>query len=258
MQVHVLASGSTGNAILFEFGDTRILVDAGISTRRIEHGLAEVGVKLGEVNAVLVTHEHTDHIKGLEVMARRHRLPIYARPAAWEAIEFSGQLPADCINELSDILNIGAVRIEPFSISHDAADPVGFCFYYKNRKCVLATDLGIVTETVEEALSLADLAVFESNHDIKMLDTGPYPHFLKKRIRSNIGHLSNLDAARVLARINKKPGMRVFLAHLSQQNNHPEIAEKTVASFLESCGYAVGSDIHLHMTYHNRRTSLLK
>lgn len=256
MQIYVLASGSTGNATLFHFGKTKILVDAGISTRRIERGLAGIGIRVGELDGVLITHEHTDHIKGLDVLIRKYQLPVYAREKTWEGIACRDKLPAECRIEMKNSFNLGAVKIEPFSISHDAIDPVGFCFYHRQGKYVMATDLGMVTEVVERALEMSDLVVLESNHDLKMLNEGPYPFFLKERIRSQKGHLSNHDAGQLLTRISRKNKMQVFLAHLSQQNNYPALAEKTVREILLKNNCDVGRELILHRTYPDRIASL--
>lgn len=258
MQLHILASGSTGNAAFIELGGKKLLIDAGISARRIEHGLDGAGIQVSDLDGVLITHEHSDHIKGIHILAKRHRLPIYARPATWEAIPDHDKIPRECRRELGDSLNVGALKIVPFGISHDAADPVGFCFYYKNQKWVFATDLGVVTRTVAQALAYADVAVLESNHDIDMLRLGPYPAFLKQRIRSRQGHLSNLDAGHILAHIPRKQVMQVFLAHLSQHNNLPYLAEKTVREVLYKYGCEVGEEIILHRTYPDCTASLAK
>jgi len=256
VQINVLASGSTGNATLFDFGKTKILVDAGISTRRIEKGLAGIGIRVGEIDGVLITHEHTDHIKGLDVLIRRYRLPVYARGNTWDRIPCRDKLPAECRIEMKDIFDLGAVKIESFSISHDAIDPVGFCFYHRQGKYVMATDLGTVTEAVERALEMSDAAVLESNHDLKMLNEGPYPFFLKKRVRGQEGHLSNVDAGKLLSRISRKNKMQVFLAHLSQQNNYPELAEKTVKQILLQNNCDVERELILHRTYPDAIASL--
>lgn len=249
MQLHILASGSTGNVAYFRFGDTRLLVDAGISTRRIESKLALIGVKAGDLDGVLITHEHIDHIKGLDVLIRRYRLPVFARAATWEAIPCRHKLPPECCITIEEEFQVGGVEVEAHSISHDAADPVGFSFHYRHKKWVIATDMGVITENVLKALANADLAVLESNHDRDMLKNGPYPGFLKQRIMGQYGHLSNHDAAAVLARIPRKEQMQVFLAHLSQQNNHPDLALKTVSDSLLKQGCQPGKDIKLHLTY---------
>lgn len=128
MQLHILASGSTGNAVLIELGGRKFLIDAGISARRIEQGLAKAGIAVSDLDGLLITHEHYDHIKGIPVLIKRHRIPVYARAAAWEALSNLGSIPGECRRELGERLDMGAVKIMPFPISHDAADPVGFCF----------------------------------------------------------------------------------------------------------------------------------
>ncbi len=252
MRVHILASGSRGNAVYFEFENARLLIDAGISARRIETGLASIGVKAGELDAILVTHEHSDHINGIEVLARRHHLPVFARTRVWNCLKFRQNLAVDCCREISDGFTIGDVEIEPFKIPHDAVDPVGFALHHRNGKYVLATDLGHATPEVRRALCGADVAVLEANHDIEMLDNGPYPMFLKRRIRGPVGHLSNNDTAQLLACLDRRPTMHVFLAHLSQQNNHPAVAEGTVRDYLAEQGCEVGREIVLHPTFQNQ------
>jgi len=257
MQVHILASGSTGNAALVELGGKKLLIDAGISARRIERGLAGVGIHAADLDGVLITHEHSDHVKGIEVFTKKFRIPVYARPATWAGIPGHEQIPVVCRKELGDALDIGPVKILPFPTSHDANDPIGFCLHYKHLKWVLATDLGEITKVTAEALAYADLAILESNHDPEMLRHGPYPAFLKQRIRGRHGHLSNHEAGQILSLIARRPLMQVFLAHLSQQNNHPELAEKTVADVLRRNGCGVGEDIILHRTYPDRTSSLV-
>lgn len=257
MQIHIIASGSTGNAALMLFGNRKILIDAGISARRIEQGLAAVGTHPADLDAILITHEHSDHVKGIQVLTKRHRVPVYTRPATWEAIPGGDKIPGDCRRDLGEYLDMGPVKIVPFATSHDAVDPVGFCLYYRNTKWVLATDLGEVTPGISEALAYADLAILESNHDPEMLQTGPYPAFLKQRIRSRQGHLSNQQAGQILAQIPRQNVMQVFLAHLSQQNNHPHLAERTVSEVLHRSGCGVGRDIILHRTYPDRTSSLI-
>jgi phosphoribosyl 1,2-cyclic phosphodiesterase len=256
MQLHILASGSTGNAVLVEMGGKQLLIDAGISARRIERGLSEVGIQVDRLDGVLITHEHSDHIKGIEVLVRKHHIPVYARPATWEAMNCRDKIPREYQKDLGSSLDIGAVKVVPFATSHDAADPVGFCFYFQDYKWVLATDLGIVTPGVEKALAYADVAILEANHDVDMLRNGPYPLFLKTRIRSRVGHLSNHEAGQILARTPRQRAMQVFLAHLSQQNNLPQLAERTVREVLQKSGCAVGEDIILHRTYPDATISL--
>lgn len=259
MQIHVLASGSTGNATFIKIGGANILIDAGISARRIKQGLAAVGTAVEDLDGILITHEHRDHIVGLPTLTRKYRLPVFARPEAWKALDTQSvgrELPEECRRELTDSFDIRDVKVEPFSIPHDAADPVGFSFYHSNKKCCLATDLGFVTETVKKALAFADALVLEANHDVEMLKQGSYPWFLKKRIMSNRGHLANTDAGWTLARLPRKSHCHVFLAHLSQENNRPDLAEDTVANILAEQGCQLGRDVTLHITYPDRTASL--
>lgn len=258
MNVHILASGSTGNAALVQMGGANILVDAGISARRIKNALGAVGTAIDDLDAVLVTHEHRDHVAGLPTLSRKYKLPIYARPAAWDSLdrELPQPVDADSRRLLGDSLDIGEVKIEPFSLSHDAADPVGFSFYHRSRKCCLATDLGFVTDTVKKALAFADVLIIEANHDIDMLKQGSYPWFLKQRILSNRGHLANTDAGWTLARLPRKSHCHAFLAHISQENNRPELAEKTVAAILGEQECRLGKDITLHLTFPDQTASL--
>jgi len=257
VEIHILASGSTGNSALFRFGDTAILVDAGISARRMERGMAEIGFQAGDLDAVLVTHEHSDHIKGLDVFIRRHQIPVYTRKKTWEKLPCRHKFPAECCIAIDSEFSIKNVGIEIFDISHDAVDPVGYSFFYGQQKIVMATDLGMVTDGVEKALEYADAVVLEANHDLDMLENGPYPGFLKQRIKSNHGHLSNTNAGRLLSRIEHREGMQVFLAHLSQQNNYPALAERTVRQVLTQSGCKVDEDIILHRTFPDRRSSLV-
>lgn len=258
MQVHVLASGSSGNAVLLNFDETKVLIDAGISTRRIKKAMNDVGIAIEDLDGVLVTHEHRDHISGLTTLMKKYRLPVYARSATWDAMFCREALPKECCYSLEDHLEIGRVKIEPFAISHDAAEPVGFNLFHDDLKCSVATDLGFATETVKKSLQLSDVMVLESNHDLDMLENGNYPWHLKRRILSNRGHLSNTDAGWLLARLAKKSRTQVMLAHLSQENNRPEIAEQTVSDILLGQGCQVGSEVELTMTYPDRITSITR
>ncbi|WP_378956598.1 MBL fold metallo-hydrolase [Pelosinus sp. sgz500959] len=255
MQVHVLASGSTGNAIFLDFNHTKILVDAGISTRRIKNSLAELGTSIEELDGVFITHEHRDHVNGLATMTKKYNTAVYASMNTWSAMYCRDLIPDQCCKVLPGSLRIGQVQVEPFSISHDAADPVGFRFYNGDHKCSIVTDLGFVTDTVKKAIALSDVLVLESNHDIEMLEKGAYPWHLKRRILSNRGHLSNFDAGWTLARLERKPSMQVFLAHMSQQNNDPDLAMETVSSILTQQGCKLGSEIELYRTYPDRIVS---
>lgn len=257
MQIHVLASGSTGNATFIRLGDANILIDAGISARRIKNSLAAIDMNVEDLDGVLITHEHRDHVAGLTTLTKKYRLPVYTRPGTWQAMYCRKDLPTECCFDLESSLEIKSVKIESFDILHDAADPIGFNLYYKDTKCSLATDLGFVTNTVKTALSGADAIVFESNHDVEMLKTGSYPWHLKKRIMSNRGHLSNVDAGWTLAKLDRKSHTDVFLAHLSQENNRPELAQRTVEEILTQQGCVLGEEVAIKTTYPDRTASLV-
>lgn len=252
MQVHVLASGSTGNASFIEMGQTKLLVDAGISARRIKAGLATLGTAVEELDGILITHEHRDHINGLPTLTKKYKTPVYANAATFDAMYCRELLPDCCCNVITTGLDIGAVKVEPFNISHDAADPVGYSMFYQSTKCTVATDLGFVTETVKKAIAYSDVLVFEANHDVDLLKNGSYPWYLKNRIMSNRGHLSNTDAAWTLARMARNKSAKVFLAHLSQENNRPEIAETTVRTILSEQNLDLEVDIDVRLTYPDR------
>lgn len=256
MKVHVLASGSAGNSIFLKDEHTNILIDAGISARRIKNSLAAIGTAIEDLDGIFITHEHSDHIKGLPTLLKKYRLPVYTRPATWDAMPFKEPLPAACYRGLPESIDLGTMKIEPFSISHDAADPVGFNFFCRDNKCSVATDLGFVTDKVKKALALSDILVLESNHDTDMLEQGSYPWSLKKRIMSNRGHLSNIDAAWTIARMSRKAHTHVFLAHMSKENNRPELARETVGNILSSQGLRLGMDVSLHLTFPDQTASI--
>ncbi|HEY3424533.1 MAG TPA: MBL fold metallo-hydrolase, partial [Negativicutes bacterium] len=209
-----------------------------------------------DLDGILITHEHRDHVSGLQTLTKKYRLPVYARPDSWAAMYCRENLPDDCCRNLGDSLDIGQVKIEPFSISHDAADPVGFSCYYGSKKVSLATDFGFATETVKKALALSDALVLEANHDLDMLKNGAYPGFLKRRILSDRGHLSNVDAGLLLSRLARKQHTEVFLAHLSKENNRLELAESTVSHIMQEQGWQIGPDVGLHLTYPDQIASL--
>jgi phosphoribosyl 1,2-cyclic phosphodiesterase len=254
MEVHVLASGSAGNATYVQIGQARILVDAGISTRRIQQSLVKLGTSIAELDGILITHEHRDHIYGLATLMKKFRIPVYATAKTWDSMYLRSRLPNAYCEELKPVMTLQDVRVEPFRISHDAADPVGYCLYHKQMKCSMVTDLGFVTEGVQQALALSDVLILESNHDVEMLKQGSYPWYLKKRILGNRGHLSNLDAGWLLTRLERKHHTHVFLAHMSQENNTPEMAESTVNDVLKSQNIA--GEFSIYLTYPNVVSSL--
>ena len=233
LQVSILASGSKGNSVYVELDGVRLLVDAGISAARITKGLRARGIEPQSIDAVLVTHEHIDHVRGLKTLAKQYHLPLLATRGTLAGID-GGAAFEDDMRSISDAFMIGNVTVQPFATSHDAAEPCGFRIE-GSHCCTVATDLGVVTDTVQDAMEGADVLVLEANHDADLLRQGSYPWPLKRRILSNRGHLANGDAAWALTRMKKHP-RKVYLAHLSEENNRPALARDTVHDILASCG----------------------
>ncbi len=233
LKVRTLASGSSGNALLVAFGPTRVLVDAGIGVRSLCAALAESGVEPSTLAAVLVTHEHSDHIRGLELFCRR-----YPDISVWTSRGTGRALYGRLGRALGEPLRPGRVRslanvdIIPFAISHDAAEPLGFRLECGRLAVAVATDLGVATDEVRAMLFDCQVLVVEANHDLDMLWRGPYPEDLKRRIASREGHLSNDQAAGLLAQVVGPQLRQVVLAHMSAENNAPELALAAVAARL--------------------------
>lgn len=254
----VLASGSTGNATIVQGDDATVLVDAGLSVKKIEELMRERGVAGHHVDAILVTHEHSDHIKGLGAFARKFDLPIYANEATWGALErHVGQITTEkrVIMETGETVNFGGIQVTSYAISHDAAEPVGYVFDDDDVKLSLATDLGYVSDKVRLMIEDSDVLVLESNHDVDMLRMGRYPWNIKRRILSDIGHLSNEAAGEALCQLMTDRTKRVYLAHLSLDHNLMDLAKLTVNNVLESNGFFFRKDeFPLRETYHDRPT----
>ena len=219
----MLASGSKGNAIYLSDGQTGLLIDAGLSGVQIERRLLCRGLSPGNLDAILVSHEHSDHIRGVGVLARRYHLPVYITSK-------TAQASARQLGNIDKIINftcgkpfkVNTLNIHPFSISHDAVDPSGFIFQVNGKKVGLATDLGIVTHLVRKHLSGCAVLILEANHDPEMLINGPYPWPLKQRVQGRAGHLSNMDTGHLLAEVAHDCLQHIVLAHLSETNNTPE------------------------------------
>ena len=233
MRLCSIASGSSGNCIYVGHASTHLLIDAGISAKRIERGLFELGLKPSELSGICITHEHSDHIKGLGVLARKYEIPIYATEGTLHEIrnvKILGEYPDELLKSIrADVkLPLGDMEILPFHIDHDAADPVAYRIQSGNKSVAVATDLGHYNQyTIDHLLDL-DAVLLESNHDLRMLETGPYPYYLKRRIMGDFGHLSNENAGRLLNCILNDKMKHVLLGHLSKENNLPELAFETV------------------------------
>ncbi|MGI6214353.1 MAG: MBL fold metallo-hydrolase [Christensenellales bacterium] len=244
-------SGSSGNCSFVGAGKTRILVDAGVSAKRIKDKLQQMGSSAEDLSAILVTHEHTDHIKGIGVLARRHHVPVYATQGTWDGMHKKiGEIPPWQVRviDAGEEFYIDDIAVSPFSISHDANDPVGFRLHYGMHSVAIATDTGRITKSLAKELSGADFLLFESNHDPEMLKNNPrYPAYLKRRILGSKGHLSNEACANALLSICENGTRSVLLGHLSLQNNTPDIALQTVSRVLEEKGVRIGRDIDLNI-----------
>lgn len=235
LSVCVLASGSKGNAIYISDGTSSILVDAGLSGKAIELRMRERNLDPAALTALLVSHEHSDHIQGIGVLSRRYNLPVYIAENTLKAAPRLGRLHEVVHFECGRRFSIGKLSIHPFSTSHDAADPVGFTFQKNGAKIGIATDLGIATTMVKEHLRTCALLILEANHDPDMLINGPYPWPLKQRIKGRSGHLSNQDSKILLSEIQHDELEYVVLAHLSETNNTPETACLTVGEAITGC-----------------------
>ena len=235
LAVCTLASGSKGNATYISDGNTSILIDAGLSGIEIQRRLTSRGLAPEQLNAIVVTHEHSDHIRGVGIISRRYKLPVYINQKTKKASPGLGNLHAIRPFECGTPFNIENLAVHPFSISHDAEDPSGFTIGQNGTTIAIATDLGIATSMVKEHLKRCALLILEANHDPQMLETGPYPWPLKQRIQSRIGHLSNSDSRKLLRELQHENLQHVILAHLSEINNTPQKAFDEVTRALTRC-----------------------
>ena len=233
MRFQSIASGSSGNCIYAGSEHTHLLMDVGISQKRTAEALHQIGLGIKDIDGIFITHEHADHIAGLPVIARHSSMPIYATEGTIEAIrkmpKCSGIDPDRFVGIRADEpVAVGDLRVDPMEISHDAAEPVGYRIYDGGKKACVCTDLGCYTDYTLRCLEDADVLLIESNHDVNMLQVGPYPYRLKQRILGNRGHLSNDSSGQLLSRILNDHLKGIFLGHLSKENNYPELAFETV------------------------------
>ena len=251
-----LFSGSSGNALYVRCGETRLLIDAGKSGRMITEALQYIGVDPRSLNALLITHEHSDHIAGAGVLSRRYHLPIYATAGTWQAMEGKlGPLPdgTRMVFPQDQDFYIGQIGVVPFAIPHDATEPVGYRLYGGASSVSVATDLGCFPKRVRDAVAGSDLVLLESNHDPDMLRCNShYSAALKQRILSSRGHLSNQACADALVELVKTGVRNVILGHLSGENNRPELALSTSENQAELEGIRLGVDLHLDLARRDR------
>lgn len=234
MRLCSIASGSSGNCTYIGNDTTGVLVDAGISGKKIEQGLQGIGVDPSELKGIFVTHEHSDHIKSVGVLARKYEIPIYATPETIHAMlkgKGIGRIPEGLFRYVypDTPIMVDDLEIQPFSISHDAANPVCYTFQYNGKKIGYATDLGTYDEYIIEQLKDSDLLFLEANHDVNMLMVGSYPYYLKQRILGDHGHLSNDRSANLICELLHDRLKAIILAHLSKDNNYEALAYETIA-----------------------------
>ncbi len=259
MDILSLRSGSRGNASLVSGGNTKLLVDCGVSGKSVTSALADVDVYPEDISAIAVTHEHIDHIAGIGVMMRRYHIPVWANAATWTAMESQvGKIDKSLVNifDNDSSFEIGEIGVKPFSIPHDAADPVGYSFMCGDEKVAVATDIGELKKDLFEAIRGSKTVLLESNHDVNMLEIGKYPPQLKRRIRGKLGHLSNDDAGRAAEFLVRLGTERIILGHLSEENNYPELARQTVICVLDDAGIKCGRDVLLGVALPQQTVSL--
>lgn len=250
-----LFSGSSGNSLFIGTSRARILIDAGLSAKKIIQAICSIGENPSELSAILVSHEHSDHIRGAGITSRKFNVPIYANERTWEAMEQEIG-PISLENKLyfqtGEEFTIEDIGVKAFNIPHDAAEPVGFNFFIDDKKITTATDIGHMNRNLLNCLMESDLLLLESNHDVEMLKVGPYPWVLKKRILGDQGHLSNEMAGKVIAYLAENGSKKFLLGHLSRENNFPELAYQTVYNALMEKQICAGTDIMLEVALRDR------
>lgn len=248
-----IASGSSGNCFYLSVGDTALLIDAGLSQRQIKKALKEKGLTLKNVKGILITHDHADHIKGVSALSNENMIPVYATELVHKGMRKSYCMSHEIqpalvrLLEKNEDLQLGEFLIHSFEVPHDGTDNVGYHIQIGDVNFCIITDVGHVTQEVADHIGLANYLVLEANYDESMLEMGPYPRYLKERILGDRGHLSNACCGEALLNYATPALKRVWLCHLSEENNHPELARKTVETTLRSGGIIVGKDLEVEV-----------
>lgn len=246
-----LYSGSSGNSIFIASEQAKILIDAGLPGKKIDEALRSIEQNPESIDGIFITHEHSDHIKGVGVLSRKYDIPIYANANTWSAMEANvGKIKEHNIKIMDrrSILQIKDLEIKSFNIPHDAVAAVGYTVHANGKQASVATDFGVYTEEIRDNIKDSQVVLLESNHDVNMLKFGPYPYNLKRRILSEVGHLSNEDCGKAIVDILKNGSRKkVILGHLSGTNNHPDLAYQTVLSVLQENNIEQNKDIYLAM-----------
>ena len=257
-----LYSGSSGNSIFVGNDNTKLLIDAGLPGKKIDEALKAIDQKPSDIDGIFVTHEHSDHIKGVGVLSRKYNIPIYANQDTWIAMESSiGKVKEENIKIIAKRSNIKIkdMDIKCFNIPHDAVSPMGYTLHSEGKRVSIATDFGTFTEEIKSNIKDSDVILLESNHDVEMLKFGPYPYNLKRRILSEIGHLSNEDCGSAILQIlNSNKRKKIILGHLSNTNNYPDLAYQTVLSVLKSENVCIGRELVLQMAQRSMPSGYIK
>ena len=254
--VSVLASGSSGNSFFYEADDNAFLIDCGVSCKQIELRLNQIGKDPNKIKAMFITHEHIDHIRGCNVFARKYNTPIYITEKTYKNSYFYFLNSKINFIQPDKKFKIGKIKIDPFSKFHDSIDPISYKLTYKNKKVLFLTDVGKPCKNVIKRIKKANIICLESNHDLEMLENGPYPKFLKQRIKSENGHLSNYDAALLVLEHASNRLKHIFLSHLSENNNTPELALATVKTIINERQDL--QHLNYHLTYRDKPTEIIK
>lgn len=251
MKVIVLSSGSKGNTTYIETQTTKILIDIGNTCKYITEKLSTIGVTLGEINAILITHTHTDHIKGLKTFTNNYSAPIYITEKMHPKIPYVKQYKYI----ESSLITIRDIKINIIKTSHDAEDSVGYIINNNDKSIVYITDTGYINKKYHPMLSNRDIYIMESNHDVEMLNNGPYPFPLRQRILSDKGHLSNHDSAKYICDFIGPKTTNIVLAHLSHENNTPELAKETLLAKLQELNM---TQIHIDIALQDQETEIIQ
>ena len=246
-------SGSSGNCYYLGTATDGLIIDIGIGIRTLKKYCREYGIQLNSIKRILITHDHADHIKSVGSLSHDCNLPVYATHKVHEGIDqnycVAKKVSQDHKHELviGEQVQLGDFKVRPFAVPHDASENVGYELEVEGIVFVVLTDVGSITDDIKQAINRANYLVIEANHDVEMLKNGPYPKYLKERIASSIGHLSNTECGKVLAENMTERLKHVWLCHLSEENNHPELARKTVDATLRSYGIIAGKDLELEV-----------
>lgn len=257
-----LYSGSSGNSIFIASEQARILIDAGLPGKKIDEALRSIEQNPDSIDGIFITHEHSDHIKGVGVLSRKYDIPIYANANTWSAMEANiGKVKEYNIKIMDrrSTLQIKDLEIKSFNIPHDAVAAVGYTVHSNGKQASVTTDFGVYTEEIRDNIKDSQVLLLESNHDVSMLKFGPYPYSLKRRILSEVGHLSNEDCGKAIVDILRYgTEKRVFLGHLSGTNNHPDLAYETVLGVLRENNIEQNKDIYLAMASRHSPSDIIE